>query len=447
MKIKTLFIAFLVLILNISVLFSNVTATDTVTIQVNMLDGTETTRFDKPVVIAGVWHYVNITIVQNVDDFTLRFYKGNTPPTGTKNETNYYEWKYDKNSATEWEDISGYGMEYIKPEYCGKNDNMYSFYIGLDDTFPNIVGYCENWTGDVYSNGNKLHSEGIVIEKLATGISRSDPSSIIFYVDPFTEMDAQGDNFFKIGNTGNIPLSLELDYEQYAHMIEITDFNQNVSPGEVNTYYVILHSRSWSPGIREMSIDGVGSYPKTYFISNATVALYSAFVIDIPLLVIYVGHSNYKITEIPDTGITFQHLEQVNMYEGEIRDIKAYVSGNGTVRLEVSADGQNIRLLKLFDGTTETSSPLNFISTSTSERMINAQIEAISEGTTGILTYMLTCDGTVYTYTTEVIIGPPSQGGSGISASPDFIGKIIVVIIVLLVVLYMVYSYLKHKRR
>jgi hypothetical protein len=198
-----------------------------------------------------------------------------------------------------------------------------------------------------------------------------------------------------------------------------------------------------------MTIEGIGSYPTSYFIdSNATVALYSAFVLDIPVLKIYVGHSNYKITEIPGTGITFQHLEQVNMYEGEIRDIKAYVSGNGTVRLEVSADGQNIRLLKLFDGTTETSSPLNFISTSTSERTISAQIEAVSEGKTGILTYTLTSGGTTQTYTTQIIIGPPaSQEGNGISASPDFIGKIIVVIIVLLVVLYMVFSYVKHKRR
>jgi hypothetical protein len=91
---------------------------------------------------------------------------------------------------------------------------------------------------------------------------------------------------------------------------------------------------------------------------------------------------------------------------------------------------------------------LNFISTSSSERTISAQIEAISEGKTGILTYTLTSNGVTQTYTTEVIIGPPaSHGENGISASPDFIGKVIVVIIVLLVVLYMVFSYLKHKRR
>ena len=317
---------------------------------------------------------------QSIDELSLRFYKGITLTTGNKNETNYYEWKYDKNNVTVWNDVSGYGIEYIKQDSCLKNNTLYSFCIGIKDAMPNIVGYYENWTVEVLKDGTTLHSEGIVVEKPKTGISLSKPSSIIFYVDPFTVMDAQGDNFFKIGNIGNVPLYVNIDYEKYND-IEITDINKKFLPDDIITHYVIVHSRSWPPGIKRMDIQLNGSYPQSYFVdTNATVTLYTSFIIDVPQLVIYVGHSNYRIDEILGTGITFQYLEKLNMYEGEIRDISAYVSGNGAVTVEVWADEKNISALKLYDGSTETHSPISFTSTNTSERTIVVTVEALSEG-------------------------------------------------------------------
>jgi hypothetical protein len=383
-----------------------------------------------------------------MDELTFRIYKDDEQDSENKNETNFYEWEYNNNSSIKWRDASGYNIDYIKAEYCIKKGNICSFYIGIKDTLPNVVDYWENWTGDVYSNGNKIHSQGIVIEKLVTGISASEPSSIIFYVEPFTQMNVQGNDFFKIGNAGNIPLSIEIDYNRYNNVIELTNFNKNLFPGEINTHYITLHSQSWPPGIKEIKIEGVGSYPNSYFIdTNATVTLYSAFVIDIPLLKIYVGHSNYKINELPNTNITFQHLEKIDMYEGETRDIKVYVSGNGTVKLEIVADEENIRLLKLKEDNVEKTSPITFLSTNDSERIITARVEAISEGETGILDYELTTGGVTKTYTTQILIGPPISPDNEISISSDLIWRIGVIILVLIVVLYMLSSYVKHKRR
>jgi hypothetical protein len=181
--------------------------------------------------------------------------------------------------------------------------------------------------------------------------------------------------------------------------------------------------------------------------TNATVTLYTSFIIDVPLLVIYVGHSNYRIDEIQGTGITFQYLERLNMYEGEIKDISAYVSGNGAVTVEVSADEKNISALKLYDGNTETRSPISFTSTNTSERTIVVTVEALGEGKTGILTYKISSDGVIKTYTTQITIGPPVSPDKGTSASPGFIMQIIVIIVVLLVVIYMVLSYVKNRMR
>jgi hypothetical protein len=440
-------IVFFVLIICLCTLASTVAAADEVTLSIKMLQGEQQTRFNKPVFVAGVWQYVNITMNQIIDELSLRFYKGITLTTGNKNETNYYEWKYDKNNMTVWNDVSGYGIRYIKQDSCFKNNTLFSFCIGIDDAMPNVVDYFENWTVEVSKDGTTIHSEGIVVEKPKTGISLSKPSSIIFYIDPFTVMDAQGDNFFKIGNIGNVPLYVNIDYEKYND-IEITDLNKKFLPDDIVTHYVIVHSRSWPPGIKKMDIQVNGSYPRLYFVdTNATVTLYTSFIIDVPQLVIYVGHSNYKIDEIQGTGITFQYLERLNMYEGEVKDISAYVSGNGAVTVEVSADEKNISALKLYDGDTETYSPISFTSTNTSERTIVVTVEALGEGKTGILTYKVSSDGVMRTYTTQITIGPPASPDKGISTNPGSIMQIIVIIVVLLVVIYMVLSYVKNRMR
>jgi len=428
-------------------MISFVSAADDAALSISMLQGEQQTHFDKPVLVAGVWHYVNITMGQSIDELLLRCFKEGTLLTGNKNETNYYEWKYDKNNAAFWNDISGYGVEYINHDFCLKNNTLFSFCIGIKDTMPNIVDYYENWTVEVSKDGTTLYSESIVVEKPKTGVSLSKPSSILFLVDPFTVMDAQGDNFFKIGNIGNIPLFVKFDNERYPD-VEITDINKKFLPDEIVAHYVIIHSRSWPPGIKKMDIQLNGSHPQVYFVdTNATVTLYPSFIIDVPQLVINIGHSNYRIDEIQGTGITFQYLEKLTMYEGEIRDVNAYVSGNGAVTVDVWADEKNISALNLYDGTTETRSPISFTSTNTSERTIVVTVKALSEGKTGVLSYRVSDNGVTKLYTTQITIGPPASPDKETSGGPTSIMQIIVIIIVLLVVIYMIVSYIRNRMR
>jgi len=438
---------FFVLVLLSTTILPSLSAADEATLSIQMLQGEQQSHFNKPVLVAGVWHYINITVDQIVNELSVRFYKGIALSPGNKNETNYYEWKYDSTSATVWNDISGYGIEYIQPDLCKNTNTVYSFCIGIKDFMPNIVDYYENWTVEISRDGTTIHSEGIVAEKPKTGVSLSKPSSIIFHVDPFTIMDAQGDNFFKIGNIGNLPLYVDFDTETYNE-VEISDINKKFLPDDIITHYVTIHSKSWPPGFKTLDIKANGSYLQSYFVdTNATVTLYSSFIIDVPQLVIYVGHSNYKIDEIQGTGIIFQYLEKLNMYEGEIRDITAYVSGSGPVTLEIWADGKNISMLKLVDGTMETTSPLTFTSTNTSERIIKTTVKALSEGTTGILTYRVTGNGVTKTYTTQIRIGPPGstpEENTGFSLS---IMQLVIVGIVLLVLIYMVVTYLRNRKR
>ena len=414
---------------------------------IEMFQGEQQTRFNQPVLVAGVWQYLNITTTLDFDDLTLRLYKGITIPMGERNETNYYEWSYHKNAAVTWSDESGYGITYIKQELCQKTNTQYSFCIGLNDFMPNIVDYYENWTAEISHGGTSVEAIRIVVEKPKSGYSLSKPTSIIFHVDPFTVMDATGDNFFKIGNIGNIPMNIDFDTETYPE-VEINNMNQRVLPDEIITHYVTIHSKSWPPGFKNIQIPLNGSYPQSYFVdTNATVTLYTSFIIDVPLLVIYVGHSNYKIEELQGTGITFQYVERLSMYEGETRDITAYVSGNGAVTLQIWADEKNLSTLHFYDSGTETQSPITFTSTNTSERLIKVTVRALSEGTTGVLTYQLTTNGVTKTYTTQISIGPPQTDSEGETSEPLSIMQLVIIGIVLLVVIYMIIAYLRNKKR
>ena len=447
-QIKRQIIGFIILTLWITALVTPLSAADTVTVSVSMLQGEQQTLFGRPALVAGIWHYVNITTDQSYDELSVLFYKGIVLSTGDKNETNYYEWKYDTNNAIVWYDVSGYEIQYIKQNLCTKNTTQYSFCIGIKDTMPNIVDYSENWTMEITHQGTALYSERIVVEKPKTGVSLSKPDSIIFHVDPFTVMDAPGDTFFKIGNIGNIPLYVNRITGQYDY-IDITGINQEFVPSDVTTEYVTVHSQSWPPGIKRITMELNGSYPRSYFVdTNATITLYSSFIIDVPQLVIYVGHSNFRIDEILGTGITFQYQETLTMNEGEKRDISAYVSGNGDVTVAILADEKNISARKLYDGTTETHSPISFLSTNTTERTIVVTVEALSEGTIGLLNYQVTANGITKTYTTRISIGPPTaqenKGTTGVSLS---LVQIIVILLVLLVAAYMVVSYVKKRTR
>ncbi len=415
-------------------------------LSVRLFDGDEQYRFDSPVLVAGVWHYVNITMDRVVDELSLRLSKGIIPLSGNRNETNYYEWSYNQNNAVAWADLSGYGITYIKQNECLNTDTAYNFCIGIKDMLPNVVDYYENWTLEVSHGGSLIHTERIVVEKPATGISLAKPSSILFRVEPFTIIDAQGDNFFKIGNKGNVPLRVDFDAEKYSD-VDILDIDKKFLPDETKTHYVVVHSKSWPPGFKKIDIQIIGYYDQSYFVdTNATVTLQTSFIIDVPQLVIYVGHSDYEIEEIQGTGIVFQYLEKLTMSEGEIRDITAYVSGNGAVTLEIWADEKNLSALKLYDGSTETGSPLSFTSTNTSERTIVVTVKALSERTTGILTYRITGNGVTKTYKTQISIGPPASPEQD-SGSPASIMQIVVVIIVLLVVIYMIVSYIRNRKR
>jgi len=100
--------------------------------------------FDRPVLVAGVWHYVNITLEQSYSNVSIAAWRGGSAPI-ERDYTNYYEW---------WSDGWGGNESYIDPSKCEKNGNTCSFYIGLDSR-----AYSGNWTFNITAGSKYINKE------------------------------------------------------------------------------------------------------------------------------------------------------------------------------------------------------------------------------------------------------------------------------------------------
>lgn len=448
MGIKNCLILFIVFTLGIFSFFPSVYADD-VNVNIHMLGEDARTRFDNPVIVAGIWHYINITLNDQVStDLTLKFYKGDSiPAKGLRDETNYYEWKYNANNQV-WTDENEYGgNSYINDMNCQKTSNTYSFYVGVADTLSSITDQNENWTLDIYKDGGMLYSEKVVLEKPIIGPAKYHADVIKFYVEPFTELDVEGDDYFIVENVGNVPLEINIDYKTFNDLFEVTNSSKKLSPYGTFNLYFTLHSESWKPGILKISGTNavIASIPSYLTVITAPITFNVSQIINAANLEVYVGHSNYIIQELPGTNIVFQYEKELEMNEGQIRDINVYISGEGNVTLDIRGDEENLQILKVTSEDKE-GSPLTITSTNTSENTVTIRVEALKENKVGIITYNLMVDGEIQTFSTKISIGPPlsQQETSGVNLPST---AIVVALCIIFVIVYISYTQIRHKRR
>jgi hypothetical protein len=448
MGIKKCLILFAVFIVGLFPFFSSAIAND-VTVNIHMLGEDARTHFGNPVIVAGIWHYINVTLNEQVStDLTLKFYQGDSlPAIGLRDETNYYEWKYNVNNQ-EWTDENEYGgYSYINDTNCQKTGDTYSFCVGVKDTLSGNTDQYENWTLEIYKDGGKLYSNNVVLEKPTVGPAKYHADIIKFNVDPFTERDVEGDDYFIVENVGNVPLVINIDYRAFNDFIDVTNSGKKLSPFNTFNFYVTLHSGSWKPGILKISgTDSVtGSIPSYLIITTAAITFNISQIISAADLKVYVGHSNYTIQELSGTNIVFQYEEELEMNEGQIKDINVYISGDGNLTLDILSDGENVQILKV-TSKDQQGTPLTITSTNNSEYTVTIKVEALKENKVGIIYYSLKVNDEIQTFSTHITIGPPlSQQETSGGNIP--ITTIIVVLCVILLIVYMIYTQIRHRRR
>ncbi len=68
------------------------------------------------VLVAGVFHYVDVTLPNKNEKICIIAFNGDTQPESqARTENNYYKWEYDNGV---WNDASGYDSSYIDSSQC-----------------------------------------------------------------------------------------------------------------------------------------------------------------------------------------------------------------------------------------------------------------------------------------------------------------------------------------
>ncbi|EMR73386.1 hypothetical protein MBGDN05_00701, partial [Thermoplasmatales archaeon SCGC AB-539-N05] len=308
-------------------LHSTATDASVISISISIPDEKQQNSFGNPVIVTGIWHYVNVTMSEEISQFSLVLYEGYPMPTYEKrNETNYYEWEY---NADVWGDKSGYSFDYIQESNCIKNNKVYSFYIGIDSEATSTV----NWTLDVLINENSIYSVNISVEQQEFIDAFS--SQFInppIRIDPFTESAVIADHLYEI-KAHNTPCSLVIylsnQYVQYADNININNYTHTTHENKIYIYEALIHPNethlceitvnpdNWRPGI--IHVNGNTTYSPRYYITSGWVALTpQPDLYPYPEILIRVGHSNYEIYESPENKITFQYENEINLEYNEI---------------------------------------------------------------------------------------------------------------------------------
>ena len=371
---------------------------------------TQRTVDGNPVLVAGLWHYLNITLDSEPSKLSIIMYKGDSiPSTGGRNENTYYAWEYDGN----WKDMTGYGgglYSYINEPGCKKTGNTYSFYIGIK---PDVVENADvdtidfdTWTLEIESDNTMIKKSDLIVEESIIGFAQK---SAEFYLnaEPFTSTVIEPDHTFGIINSYNIPFAINITYTQFTDNINTTNKEITVHPQETSTHEISIQTLPWPPGI--ITIEGIVKATPLHIMETGFVSLPSAPVQYFPLIKIYVGHENYIIFESTTTDIVFQYEEKLEAEYDEIRSIVTYISGNGNVTIK-SITVESATLLDVFHENNEIEQmPYIIQSTNASEQSIITNVRFTEEDTTALIQYELGIDGENQTFTTQVEVGPKPQ--------------------------------------
>ena len=399
-KILVLFMLCLLLILNLP--FSHASQVKNLTIA--FPEDKPQTRFDKPLLVAGRWQYINVTLDNPADTLTLYLYKGEEPPASyLRNDSNYYAWRY--TSPDSWQPLYSYGgCAYINESACFYSENTYSFFVAVSQNAIPKNSIQTNWTLRVDCNGVQVFSQQVVLEMPMTGIEPK-RGTIVLRVDPFTIKKLSSS--FGIHNIGNTPITVTVSYNKFSDLINTSNNGIKLSINETSVHNVTITTKKWPPGI--IRIEGTSTASPLYWFPCGTLTLTPRTPLPVPEIYIYVGRSNYEIMEVGD-NITFQYKKNITMKYGETKDITAYLCGNGDVTISLSS--VNVTIFDVWYDGKRIENPISFMvhSTNSSEHPLKIKIGAQQPNCTGYITYNLNIEGHYYTYKTVIDIGAPVSG-------------------------------------
>jgi hypothetical protein len=319
-----------------------------------------------PIIVAGVLHYINVSVDAAHSNVTIVCHPGTTVPT-VQNDTNYYSWAW-RNGV--WSDAK-YGT-YINLSQCSVGaNNIYKFAVGMAASASNGI-----WNLTIFVDGVVDWAGDVAIEAPNAGFSLSRPD-FFFTVSPFrtqsvSSYDPTNQSFYvRSNNMGNVPLKWQFSFNPLGSYFTISNDSTVSHPGEQRLHYIGFNAPSWSP--RELKVKGTIKGEPTYFTSAATVALVPAFEQEFSISV-NVQRSGYTLLDFGK--VTVQYVKNVPLLKfGNSTTIDAYFTGEGSATLALEEDNITITSATLDDVTVDPASIVMTLS-NTTERHLRITLKA-----------------------------------------------------------------------
>ncbi len=294
---------------------------------------------------------------------------------------------------------------------------------------------------EVSTNNELLISQPIYVENAITSlILKTIP--VIFEVEPFSENNYISNDKFTVENRGNVPLKLSVSYGKYENIFSTLNLTEIHKPGEKKRYSILLQSRStWNPGIKQIKAGEVmvkGELQNIISPKSIVYLISSNVSIGLPIN-IYVGRSGFIVEPLVG-DIAFQHIDTIDIYYNEIKDIFSYISGNGSVIVNVS--GKNLDIIKILSRGTEVTPPFKVESVYSSEHPIVVRVKGIMPESIALLHYTLEIDGEIEKFSTQINVG-----SFRIEDEPTFEITIIIGLIIFIVIGYLLYNIIKQRKK
>ena len=434
-KIRNTLVIFILGLLLCNVFSTYISAQDTALIDITLHipNGEIQNQYGKSMWIRGIWHYLNFSLDRKLNLVTILFYYSEIPSIPVKkNETNYYQWRFDNGA---FED-NQYTNDFINKENCLQDEAFYSFYIGVDQSAA--VG---NWTLILSTDEQQILTQSIYVDNAVSSLSlKTIPVNI--HAEPFTADIYYPEEDFTVENWGNVPLQLMVDFGGYADIFSTIHTDEILKQGQSKRLRILLNSKSsWPPSIRTITSDEMSVIGEVQHVippKNIVNLIESNVSIGLPII-IYVARSGYQLDSLPP-NIIFQYIERVDLYYNEIQDIYVYISGEGVITVDI--DSENLDVLKIISGTVEVQTPFIVNSIETAEHPIIVRVKGIMPNSTAYLHYNLEIDGDIQEFTTIVNIGS-FQPREEIPIDT----LLITVFFVIIVIIYILYTQMKHMKR
>ncbi len=353
-------------------------------------------RDGMPLMVAGLWHIVDINTDDSCSHIDLYLSYGN-PEEENRSVKDHYHWTYDSDGSV-WKDAE-YGT-YIVPEKCEKFGGLYTFYIGVDGKVDYGV-----WNMSVVADGKRIIEKNIVVERpsVSSAVSSADFS---LRIDPFTAGTIDSEDlgqYVKISDTGNTPLICNMSFSSFSDRIKIKNPVGTLHIGDEEKIYLTFRADAWSP--RVLNITGYVKVGSPYRIPTNTTA---SLIINLQTtfsIKVYVGHSGYDV--IQEDGFTIQKKDSINLVYGEEANLMFFLTGNGTASMGINSENCTIEEIRFQGGTVESPFRVGLLP----DREVNGsvRIKADVPDTSGRLIYVINYNGKTYEYHTDIRVGPEPE--------------------------------------